>query len=160
MFEGPPPQVISKKDRRGLQEIRRLTEAALQEDTAAPKAQSIEQIWEIGAAINNNHRPPAPSGIDFWEPPLLFWEYSHNPIARGKTVAANLGPNALPGSDLSKISPSNSSFWTQPESIVTRDLYYGFGRTALPEIDGKMCVYHGPKTSYGSCPGFEVRCGD
>jgi hypothetical protein len=43
--------------------------------------------------------------------------------------------------------------------IGGRDVYFGFDRNELPKFEDRLCLYDGPKTSYGTNPGFEVRCG-
>jgi hypothetical protein len=80
-----------------------------------------------------------------------------SPVARGLRPATNLEPSPE-GLDLSLWDPQPGTFWRRPESIASQDLYHGFGRTALPRIEGQLCDYLAPKTSYGGNPGFDVGC--
>jgi hypothetical protein len=151
-----PRDFISKKDRRGLAKLRQLTQAALAGDGRLD-GEFYGPMIEIAAAINNNHRPPAPGVIDFLQPPLLWLDYAHNPIACGDTPATNLESPDAP--DLSRTDPKPSTFWSPVKSIGSQDLYHGFGRTELPRLADGLLIYAGPKTSYGTGPGFEATSG-
>ncbi len=167
-----PKDFISDKDRRGWKELQSLALQALEPGEPALRRHYHWQIQEIAAAIRNNHRSPSPPYMDLLQPPLYYMDYAHNPIAKGQRRASNLkaspaardvpiaprsGPHAsgqLPGD------PLPSTFWTRPQSVAQRDLYNGFGRTALPDFESKLWTYAAPKTSYGGCPGFEAQSGN
>lgn len=138
---------LSPKDRRGWEEIRRLTQA-----------RQTNHIPEILRAIANNHRSPAPPSIHEFQPPLLFLDYSHNPIARGAQPARNLARPRL--DDLSLSDPQRSTFWRRPECIPAENLHAGFGRPSLPDYTQMMWQYAEPKTGFGRRPGFEASFGD
>lgn len=155
-FHGPD-DVLPKRERRGLREIRRLAAALLETRPPGERESLVSLIQEISAAINNNGRGPAPGSLDFVEVPWMFWEQWQHPVARGKTVAGNLQQSA--GEDLSRCDPRSSTFWRRPASIRDQDLYHGFGRTGLPGFEDGICEYVAPKTSYGTNPGFVIRYG-
>src|SRR5262249_51189506 len=48
--------------------------------------------------------------------------------------------------------------WNKPLDIADRDLYYGFGRTELPSLEGQVCTYRRSKQGYGTHGGFKVSC--
>jgi hypothetical protein len=153
-----PDQWLSRRDRRGLKELRRLGGLALEASDPDQLRKLTLLMGEVAAAITNNRRTPAPSSLDFVQVPLIFIDHSHNPVGRGRDAASNLR-RAGSETDLSRIDPGDSTFWRRPSSIGTQDLYHGFGRTDLPRLGEQVCVYSGPKTSYGGSPGLEVRCG-
>jgi hypothetical protein len=149
-----PPGYISSRERRGWVHVRRLAEEAL----ANPYKAAANDLPEVLEAIQNNHHPPAPPWVHFLMPPILAWDYLHNPIGRGELLAANIdyNPNEL---DVSKLDPVPSTFWERPASITSQDLHAGFGRAALPRYETNLWEYAAPKTSWGTWPGFELRCG-
>lgn len=137
---------VSPKDRRGWQEIRRRVQLG-----------QTNHIPEIIHAILNNHRFPAPPSIHEFQPPLLFLDYSHNPIARGAEPARNLAQPHL--ADLSLSDPQSSTFWQRPKDIPAQNLHTGYGRASLPDYAGLIWEYAAPKTSFGRRPGFEASSG-
>ncbi|HKS36142.1 MAG TPA: hypothetical protein VJW76_03060, partial [Verrucomicrobiae bacterium] len=152
-----PLDGLSRRDRRGLKEIRRLAAALLEAGTPGQREGLVRLIQELAAAINNNRRGPAPGSLDFIEVPWMFWEQWRHPVARGQTAAGNLQRSA--GEDLSRYDPQGSTVWRRPASIRDQDLYHGFGRTRLPGFEEGICEYLAPKTSYGTNPGFVVGYG-
>ena len=109
--------------------------------------------------MSNERRPPVPSRVDFFQLPWKFANQWHNPVARGRAVAVNLQRDESCEKDPSRPDPQPSTFWRRPQSIRSLDLYAGFARSDLPRLENELCTYLGPKTSYGSNPGFEVICG-
>lgn len=156
-FYAEPNGMVTKKDRRGLKELRRQCQLALSESNLPPRAESRAWLLEIARAINNNHRSPAPASIEFLHPPFVLMDYAHNPVAKGDALAANLQRYDV--SDLSQVDPRPSSFWQRPDSISSQDLSDGFRRSAPPDYENPVWTYHAPKTSYGGCPGFEAAGG-
>ncbi len=156
-YHWQPASHISKKERRGWELLAAFAEEALQCDQQNDRKERIRLICETSRAIANNRRSPAPPSLDFFQLPLVILDYHHNPIARGATPAANLEAPA-PGDDVSRLNPAQSSFWSPPREISSQNLYFGFGRSALPRWEDKVCIYDKPKTSYGGNPGFEVIC--
>jgi len=152
-----PGDILTTRNRRGLGEIRRLAGALVETRVPGERERLVRLIEEISVAIHNNGRGPAPGSLDFVEVPWMFWEQWRHPVARGQTTAGNLRRNA--GEDLSRCDPQSSTFWRRPASIRDRDLYHGFGRNGLPGFEDGICEYVAPKTSYGTNPGFVVRCG-
>ncbi|MBI4924990.1 MAG: hypothetical protein HY843_03615 [Bdellovibrio sp.] len=62
--------------------------------------------------------------------------------------------------NLSKVDPEDSSFWSAPKNLENKNLTWGFDRTG-PLLSGKdICEYDGAKSSYGTHPGFKMKCGD
>jgi hypothetical protein len=150
-----PSADLSGRMMRGLKELRRLATDALDNPSARPG--NVQWLFEINSALQNNRRPPAPSKMEIGQPPLVFLDYSYNPIACGHTPASNVPTNGV--SDPSKCDPPDSSFWTRPKSISALDLYHGFNRTGIPALENVLWRYAAPKTSYGGCPGMDVTDG-
>jgi hypothetical protein len=154
-----PAGHISKRERRGLKAIRREAATLLQNPTEPARAQSVAAIHELVAAIDNGRRPSAPRDVDTFQVPIVLASHLSSPVARGRRPAANLLPSsAAEATDLSLLDPQPGTFWQRPDSVASLDLYHGFGRTALPRIDGRLCEYSAPKTSLGGNPGFDVVC--
>jgi len=151
-FLREPPAELSGRTMRGLKELR--ARAAQVLDDPSTHEENVRWLFEISAALRNNQRPPAPSKMEIGQPPLMFLDYSYNPIACGDTPAANI--RAMGMADPSRVDPPNSSFWKRPENVSGRDLYHGFERAGLPDVGEILWHYSAPKTSYGGCPGFEV----
>ncbi len=152
-----PRHFTSDKDRRGWKELRRLAAEALQASDFETVQDYSWKIREIAAAMRNNHRSPSPPHMDMLQPPLYCLDYARNPIGKGERPAYNLERGSV--SDISLLDPRPSTFWSRPASVPSLDLYHGFGRTNLPDYEGRMWRYAGPKTSYGGCPGFEAESG-
>lgn len=146
---------LAKKNRRGLAEMQRLAEKATHASDPTQRRESVGELLETIAAINNSQRPPLPEHLDALQMPLQLWQLFH-PIGHGKRPATNLAPG--PSADLSLRDPLPSTFWQRPANISTEDLFNGFGRTDFPFIKGEVCDYAAPKESYGMNPGFEVNC--
>jgi hypothetical protein len=159
-FFSEPDGLITRRDRRGLMEMQRLARAALETNDPQNREALTGALEEIAAAIRNNRRPPVPARLDLIQLPWVVWDHWQNPIARGRTTASNLKPGPEDETDLSKVDPAPSTFWRRPASISGADLYLGFGRTDLPELEDQLWIYDEPKTSYGSNPGFEVKSDD
>lgn len=158
VFFSEPEGAPDRRDRRGLREIERLAGAALEAKDPAELRELTGAISEIGAALMNNRRSPAPPRLDVFELPWAAWDHWQKPIAQGRAPAANLPPHDA-DTDLSRVDPAPSTFWRRPEAIGGADLYHGFGRRAIPAVEETVWTYDAPKTSYGSNPGFELRSG-
>jgi hypothetical protein len=147
---------LAKKNHRGLMEIQRLAEEALQTRNEDQRQDLIRGLLETIAAVNNSQKPPLPERLDVFQMPWQLWRL-FRPIGRGKTSATNLAPRPA---DLSLRNPLPSPFWERPANISAENLFNGFGRNDFPFIKGEVCYYDGPKESYGMNPGFEVNCND
>lgn len=155
----PPTDDITKRERRGLKAIRRDATLLLRDPDSLARAKSVAAIREVLAAIENGRRPPARRNLDTFETPFVLLAHLRSPVARGRHPAINLELEmASSERDLSLRDPRPGTVWRRPESVASLDLYHGFGRTALPEIEGRLCEYAAPKTSYGGNPGFDVAC--
>ncbi len=157
-FYSEPEGTVTRKERRGLKELKKLGHRALDARDAVEKTPLCEQMLEVGAAVQNNRRSPVLPFIDAFQLPFLYWDYNHNAIACGSSLASNLEQNT--SLDPSQIDPKPSSFWSPVEAIDTQDLYHGFNQTEFPAIEDKVWRYEAPKTSFGSCPGFDAASGD
>ncbi len=155
-----PDEYPSRRDRRGLKEIQRLVRSALETSDATQRQQLVNLIHEVAAAVDNNHRSPVPARLDFVEFPIKLYHHIRNPLGHGHTVATNLTAGPRPETDSSELDPRADSFWQRPKSIGTQDLYAGFGRGERPRFDSQTWDYDGPKTGYGSNPGFKLVSGD
>jgi hypothetical protein len=134
--------------------LRDLCGAAAGESAPQVRRAILEQIEELVGAIHYNQVPPVPVSIGFLRPPVVFLDYSYNPVGHGQTPASNL--ERVDGSDLSLLDPLPSTIWERPSDIASQELFYGFGRTQLPDFAGRVWDYARPKTSYGWSPGCEV----
>lgn len=149
---------LSPRDQRGLEQLRRLSGLALTEKTWAGKRHYLNQLAEVMEALNLNHRPPIPPSIDVLELPIVHYDYTHNAIATGDVPAWNLETNrTATETDLSRLNPLPSSFWTPRGNIAASDLSSGFGRPNRPRIEEGTLVYHGPKTGFGGHGGFKAK---
>ncbi|HWD17673.1 MAG TPA: hypothetical protein VHB20_00210, partial [Verrucomicrobiae bacterium] len=147
---------ISKQNRRGLAEIRRLAEAALAAPTSVARDEKVLSLLEVTLAIDNLDRPTIPRHFDGFMTPVALLQF-HRPIGIGEKPAANLQPGPSP--DLSRHDPEPSTFWRRPARIADENLAIGFDRPALPDFTNTVCHYAAPKESSGMNPGFEVDCG-
>jgi hypothetical protein len=158
-FFSEPDGLTTRRERRGWMELGKLARAALETNDPGHHEELTGALLEITAAIQNNRRPPVPARLDLIQLPWAFWDHWQHPIARGRTTASNLEPVSEDERDSSRIDPAPTTFWRRPASISGADLYHGFGRSELPVLEDKMWIYDGPKTGYGSNPGFEVESG-
>jgi hypothetical protein len=147
------PEDESKHTRRGLEEIERLTEAALARPRPPERPHLEFELVETVLAVNNNARPTVPRRFDAIMTPVALLQF-FRPIGVGEKPAADLEPG--PADDLSRRDPLPSSFWARPADIAAEDLYHGFGRPNLQPMDGKIWHYAAPKETTGMNPGFEV----
>lgn len=154
-----PKDFISKKVRRGLEEMKVLSKVARFNLHDQPDA--FVHIAELDRAFASNWRSPIPVRASLTEIPRYIIELLDNPIGRGErdTPATNIASDLQPGQDSSLLNPPDSTFWIQPKDIASKDLYLGFNRSALPDMGTTPCKYDEPKTSRGTHAGFEVKCG-
>jgi hypothetical protein len=150
-----PVEHISKQERRGLKAIRREAAVLMRNPTSSARTKSVAALHELLAAIDNGRRSPAQRNLDTFQVPFVLFGHLRSPVARGHRPATNLEPSHEL-IDLSLRDPQSGTFWRRPESIASQDLYHGFGRTVVPRIQGQLCDYSAPKTSYGGNPGFDV----
>ncbi len=119
-------------------------------------SESVYKIRELWNSIQLRSRLPVPKKVDLFQLPYLYWDYTHNPVGKGRSDATNLMGIA---EDLSLVDPMDSSFWKKPSAISEKDLYLAFDRKQIPRIDDQICTYGAPKTSTGSHAGFDLKCG-
>lgn len=155
-YHHEPSEMITSRERRGLEEIARLAQESLQAKSAESRALLLEQIREVQVAVQNNRRSPLPDKvglITFWSPLIQSLQRD---VGIGKMPATNLVTSSTNGTDVSRYAPQPSTFWKPPIEIAEQDLYAGFGRASLPRYDRVIATYHSPKTSAGARPGFEI----
>lgn len=147
---------LSKKERRGYSEMETIADRVLagKED----RDQGIKRILEIDWAINGDNNASAiwKNSLDVVAVIGRVRSATLNAVGRGSREhpAANL--TAYTG-DLSKIDPKPSSFWSRPDSIASKELYAGFGRTSIPDYSTSVYTYDSPHEGYGGHPGFNVK---
>jgi hypothetical protein len=157
-YYAEPADLSTQRDRRGLEQLQRLSGLALNEKDAALKRRHVALLAEVVEALNHNRLPPIPPNIDILELPLVHYDYTHNGIATGEVPAWNLQTNrAIAEADLSQLNPLPSSFWTPRTNIGALNLLSGFGRAEVPRIEDEMLAYHEPKTGFGGHAGFEAK---
>ena len=131
------------------------------------RCDALVELAEIGDSLDLATRNPTPRWIDVLYAPFLYFDLMHNPVGKGSTAASNLAPNPAedaaatntPGSDTDPglRDPLPSTFWSRPSNIASRNLYEAFG--PIVRVDDEICAYDEPKTSYGTTPGFTMKCG-
>src|SRR5688572_23832084 len=82
-----PNGMLTRKDRRGLEQLQRLSVLALKEKDPASRGRYVVSLAEVAEALNLNRRPPIPPQIDVAELPFIHYRYAHNRIAVGETPA-------------------------------------------------------------------------
>jgi hypothetical protein len=144
----------SSGKRHALQEMMALADRLLHGGAArAAREATVFQLLELHHAVDNSLRYPLKKNYQVVPdilPMLLLKARSHRVIERR--------PGTGPSPGASEGDPRPSSFWSPAGDVASRNLYAGFGRTALPTYDG-VCAYVKPKTGWGAHPGFEVSCG-
>ena len=148
---------LGKKERRGLRALVRLGELAERETSAEERSRLRHAMLEIAAAMAINHRPVVPPYVGLPDLPFRFIDSLSNPVGKGEKAAANLAL-AEGVADLSLLDPQQSTFWRRPEPISSADLFSGFGRGSIPDFQGPLWRYAGPKTAGGN-PGCELVAG-
>ena len=136
-------------DRDSLMAMKSLIAGALTDEKAIEaRCDALVELAEIGDSLDLATRNPTPRRIDVVVAPFLFYDLMHNPVGKGKTAA---------GTDPGSREPVRSTFWSRPSNIASRDLYEEFG--PILRVDDTICAYDEPKTSYGTTPGFTMKCG-
>jgi hypothetical protein len=153
-----PPDYVTPKERRGLKEIKRWAAEALNHPSDARREQCLTEIFELGAAINNDCRKVIPEKLGFTQVPGLLQHYLHNPVGKGRVPANNLGESQ--GPDLSRSDPGQSVFWQPNPAIDSEDLFVGYGRSSAPDLTNCLWTYQGPKEGTGISPGFRAEAGN
>lgn len=155
---GPGPDevqdraLLPRKTARGLALLESQLRGLLDNPGQARQGDAWLRLREVSAALANDLRPPAPRRLDFFQLPFVFWDYHHNPMARGGRSAANVATSH----ESDRVDPPCSSFWAGSRKIAEQDLFSGFGRPSRPDFSSQLWRYKGPKTSYGGNPGFVI----
>ncbi|HEU5125971.1 MAG TPA: hypothetical protein VFW05_18120 [Verrucomicrobiae bacterium] len=148
------PNQLTKREIRGLTEVARLAQTLLENPEPETNSHWLA-LREILAGLRNNRRSPVPQTAGIFSPWQLLIQNWDRSISGGSTEAADLGRVDQPEHGM--IDPQPSGFWQRPTNLPAQNLYFGFGRTHLPSFSEIIWDYHGPKTSSGTRPGFEVR---
>jgi hypothetical protein len=145
--------LASSGKRHALQEMMALVDRLLHGGAAgAARDATMFQLLELHHAVDNSLRYPLKKNYQVVPdivPMLLLKARSHRVIERSRAT----GPSPA----VSEADPPPSSFWSPAADIASRNLYAGFGRTALPTYEG-VCTYVKAKTGWGAHPGFEISC--
>jgi len=126
------------------------------------RCDALVKLAEIGDSLDLGRRNPTPRRIDVFYAPFLYYDLMHNPVGKGRIAASNLARNPAANapesdSDRGLRDPVRSTFWSRPSDIPSRNLYEAFG--PIVRVDDEICAYDEPKTSYGTTPGFSMKCG-
>jgi hypothetical protein len=151
-----PRDYIDKKLRHAMEATRA---AALELSTASPEARAglLQDLWTMAGAIRASFMRVLPDNMDVLEAIFKQGAIRHPPVGLGRDgIATNLSGSGPDPSLIDPILPS--SYWTRPADIAHLDLYYGFGRTSLPDFDNVVCTYRRSKQSRGVHAGFDVKC--
>src|SRR5205823_9306888 len=118
----------------------------------------LRDLWIMAGGIRASYLKILPADMDVFQAMARERQIEHPPVGLGNHgIATDL---AGPGPDPSLIDPVlPSSYWNKPADIPHLDLFYGFGRTELPNLDGVICTYDRSKQSRGVHPGFDVKIG-
>src|SRR5262249_16746849 len=143
-------------DRSALVQMRALAAQALASEGSS--CESLIAVAEIGDSLDLSTQVPVRRRIDLVEVPFYYYDVMHNPVGVGDESAWNLAPDARTAADTSLVDPLPSTFWSRPEDIASRDLYEPFG--PILKVGSEPCIYDEPKTSYGTTPGFSMKCSD
>jgi hypothetical protein len=147
------------KVRHGLKALEKIAVSLQAGKSVSPRA--IHEIQEIAWAVESNFHPPY-----FWRTRMELLDLLYrtrglmlNASGRGnrEKPAADLSIYSV--SDLSKVDPKPSSFWSPPPAIPAVDLYRGCGRKTVPDFSETTFSYAAPHKSYGLHPSFEVEAG-
>jgi hypothetical protein len=151
-----PRNFISSKVRHAME----LTRDAAKEVAAADsehRASLLRDVLMMADAVNGCFERVYPYDMDVLKALMRERTFRHPPVGLGNSGAArNLSGSAAEPDKSDPFLPS--SFWNKPKDIGALDLYYGFGRTALPNLDGIVCTYKRSKQSLGTHAGFDVKC--
>ena len=146
-----------ESDRDAVIAMKSLIATAVTDGTATEaRCDALVQLAEIADSLDLATREPTPRRIDVLYAPFLYFDLMHNPVGKGKTIASDLAGTAA--MDPSLRDPVRSTFWSRPANVASRDLYEAFG--PILRVDDEICVYDAAKTSYGTTPGFDMKCGD
>jgi len=144
-----------KYEGRAFSAIGKLATDALRAENPGTRAERVTDILEIQAALRNEGEPLVPAKLGVFTTWIFFFKNLSGSIGHGRTVASNLAGGAKTDNG-GKLDPLPSTFWTRPASIAQENLYAGFGRDQLPQLD--ICDYSAPKISTGTHAGFDVEC--
>lgn len=152
--------LASSGKRRALEEALGLIDQLLAKTKAPNRSALMNQLLETSLAVQNSLRYPLKKSYQLFPeilPVLLVTSFQHPKIRENMSEAGLLkDPKA---SDLSRVNPINSTFWTDSGDLKSKDLYTGFGRAGIPDYSG-VCEYVKPKTGWGAHPGFHLKCGE
>lgn len=147
-----------RKDLMVLEELIGVIDVALDENRPKEERQeALLMVAEIADTQKNEERLPLPRQVDIpFTIAFVAIDYLNNPFGKGENGQAN---NLVQNDekDKSKVDPMESTFWKNPGNIASKEVYYGFGRSALRDFS-KPCDYKGPKDSLGAHAGFVVDC--
>lgn len=140
--------LIGKKERVSLVSILNRIDLALENQVQVDANLKFE-IGQLLIAFGSNYYLPAPVSQDVLGIPGRL----NQDIGKGILAATN-----VPRKDGGKSDPTASTFWSNPGEISDKNLYYGFGRTKLPQIAGIICKFEEAKGGYGLRPGADIVC--
>lgn len=157
----PPAQKPNLKD--VVKELKAMRKLAKEmQDGRIAYEQGARTMLELDWTMRDEFEPQyiARPSLDIGQLFYRFRYYTLNAVGRGKESrpARNLATGS--SADISRVDPKPSTFWTKPTAIAQKDLYYGFGRDAMPSIAGQICTYDGPHLGYGFHPSFDVKAPD
>jgi hypothetical protein len=151
-----PKNYIEKSLRKAFEETR---ECAMETAKAAgvDRQRLLKDLWVMAGALRATWLRVLPPNMTAFEAMARQREILHPPVGLGRNgVAVDLASPADPDNSDPMLP---SSYWSKPGDIARRDLYYGFGRAALPDLDDVLCTYDRSKQSRGVHGGYEVKCG-
>jgi len=151
-----PRNFISKKVRHGME----LTRDAAKELDAADgehREALLEDVLVMADAVHGAFGRVLPGNMDVFQALVRQGTLKHPPVGLGdRGVAENLSDTHSDPGEADPELPSGR--WNRPADIATKELYYGFGRTELPNFNDVICTYRRSKQSLGVHPGFDVKC--
>jgi hypothetical protein len=151
-----PKNYLDKKMRRAMEATRAV---ALELSTASPDARDrlLQDLYIMAGALRASFLRVLPPDMDVFEAIRKQHALKHPAVGLGnKGIATDLSGSSADPSELDPVLPS--SYWNKPADIPQENLYYGFGRTSLPDFGGVVWTYRHSKQSRGVHTGFDVKC--
>ena len=147
---------LKKSMRRAIQET---YDAAVElaAATGPQRTQLLQDVYTMAGALRASTMRILPRDMDVFAALANEKKLWHSPVGLGnRGIATDLAKTGTDPAQCDPVQPS--SYWVRPRNIAGEDLYYGFGRTQLPGLDGEVCTYTGPKTGFGVHAGFDISC--
>ncbi|HLK60497.1 MAG TPA: hypothetical protein VKU00_28305 [Chthonomonadaceae bacterium] len=151
-----PKNYIDKKTCHAMEATRAVAVELSTADGTA-RVQLLNDLYLMAGAVRGAFMRVLPGDMEAFAAMSKEKELRHPLVGLGKDgIATNLSRSDPDPSKADPILPS--TYWNRPTDIAQLDLYYGFGRTSLPNFEDVVCTYRHSKQTYGVHAGFDVKC--